>query len=110
MLDTNKIIKLECVEKTHEEEFLRNVTHIKATFDFTQIIELTAQNKIIKNLSNSNIKSLIQNVRSLSLIESVIQSINKNIFNLMPNLNKIDLSRNEINKIENDSFLFTSFE
>ena len=110
MLDTNKIIKLECVEKTHEEEFLRNVTHIKATFDFTQIIELTAQNKIIKNLSNSNIKSLIQNVRSLSLIESKIQSINKNIFNLMPNLNKIDFSRNEINKIENDSFLFTSFE
>ena len=71
---------------------------------------MTAQNKIIKNLTNSNLKSLIQNVRSLSLIESKIQSINKNIFNLMPNLNKIDFSRNEINTIENDSFLFTSFE
>ena len=69
------------------EEFLKNLTEIKSKNDFSQMTELTVKNKLIRNISNSNILALgILHFSSLSIINCKMQSINKGEFNLMLNL------------------------
>ncbi len=104
------IIKLDCVEKANEE-FLQNLTQIKEHYDFSQMLVLTVQNKLIKNVSNSNLRHLLSvNLRNLSITDCKIQFINKGVFNSMLQLKNLSLSRNEIESIETDSFLTEPFE
>ena len=49
-------------------------------------------------------------LRSLSINDCEIETINKGFFNLMLNLIKLDLSRNKIESIGNDSFSVEPFE
>jgi Leucine-rich repeat (LRR) protein len=106
----NKIIKLDCLEKT-KTDFLQNLTQIKINYDFSQMIVLNIQNKLIQNISNSNLRHLISlNLVSLSINNCKIQLINKGIFNSMLQLKNLELSGNEIESIEADSFLTEPFE
>ena len=84
------IIKLDCIEKTNEE-FLHNVSQIKANYDFSQMIVFNVQNKFIKNISNSNLKHLLSvNLRNLLITDCKIQFINKN-FDLHYSLKRSNL-------------------
>jgi Leucine-rich repeat (LRR) protein len=104
------IIKLDCIEKTNEE-FLQNLSQIKANYDFSQMIVFNIQNKFLQNISNSNLKHLLSvNLRNLLMTNCKIQFINKGIFNSMLQLKNLSLSRNEIESIETDSFLTEPFE
>ena len=86
-----EIVKLDCLEKT-DQDFMQNLTKIKEKYDFSQIIELNVKNKLISNISKSNIGKLrTLQLRNLSITECKMQSIDQGIFNLMPNLNKLDL-------------------
>ena len=58
-LNGNKtIIKLDCIEKTNID-FLQNLTKLKENYDFYQMIVFNIQNKLIKNISNSNMRHLL---------------------------------------------------
>jgi Leucine-rich repeat (LRR) protein len=104
------IIKLDCIEKTNEE-FLQNLSQIKANYDFSQMIVFNVQNKLIKNISNSNLRHLLSmNLKDLSISDCKIKSINKGTFNSMLQLKNLSLSRNEIESIEENSFLTEPFE
>ena len=90
---------------------MQNLTKIKQKYDFSQMIELNFNNKLINNISNSSIrKFLTMYLSSLSINDCKIQSINKGIFNSLFNLKKLDLSRNEIESLENDTFSAEPFE
>ena len=53
-MNRNKeIIKLDCIERTNRN-FLQNLTQIKEQYEFSQIIVLNIQFKLIQNISNSN--------------------------------------------------------
>ena len=104
------IIKLDCFENTNQD-FMQNLTKIKQEYDFSQMIELKVKNKLIRNISNSNIGNLrTLQLRRLSITECKIQSISKGIFNLMLNLMKLDLSKNKIETIETHSFSVEPFQ
>jgi Leucine-rich repeat (LRR) protein len=68
----------------------------------------------LRNIFNLNILILISsieklhafNLRSLSINDCRIQSINKGIFNSIPSLKRLSLSRNEIATLGNVSFLY----
>jgi Leucine-rich repeat (LRR) protein len=104
------IIKLDCIEKTNTD-ILKNVSQTKEHYDFSQMIVFTVQNKLIKNISNSNLRHLLSpNLKTLSISDCKIQSIEKGMFNSMLQLTNLSLSRNEIESIEADSFLTEPFE
>ena len=87
LLGRNTIIKLNCIEKTNDD-FINDLKEVKETFVLTQMIELTVRNKLIKNISHSNISSLLTlNIKSLSINDCKISTINKGTFNLMLNFN-----------------------
>jgi Leucine-rich repeat (LRR) protein len=93
------------------DDFMQNFTQVKATYEFSQIIEINIKNKLIKNISNSNVKNLLSlTIKRLTLNDCKIQSINKGVFNSMLQLNSLSLNRNEISSIEVDSFLTEPFE
>jgi Leucine-rich repeat (LRR) protein len=104
------IVKLDCIEKT-EKEFLQDLSQVKENIVMTKMIELNIQNKLIRKISSSNVKHLLSlNLRSLSIKDCKVQSIEKGVFTLMLQLNTLSLARNEIESIENDSFLSEPFE
>jgi Leucine-rich repeat (LRR) protein len=95
---------LNCIEKTYDD-FINDLKEVKETYVLRQMIELTVKNKLIKNISNSNISSLLTlNIKSLWINDCKINTINKGTFSLMSNLNSLSLARNEISSIENDTF------
>jgi Leucine-rich repeat (LRR) protein len=110
-LNGNKtIIQIDCIEKTNEE-FLQNLFQIKTKYDFSQMIVFNIQNKFKQNISNSNFKHLLSvNLRNFSITDCKIKSINKGVFNSMLQLMNLSLSRNEIESIEENSFLTEPFE
>jgi Leucine-rich repeat (LRR) protein len=104
------IIKLECFDKTNED-FIQNLANAKVSYEFSQITEMNIKNKVIKNISNSNIRDLMSlNIKRLAINDCKIQSIYKGIFNSMLQLNSLSLNRNEIDSIEINSFLTDPFE
>ena len=111
LFESNIIIKLDCNEKTNDD-FIQNLAEINETFIFTQMIEFNIKNKLISNISNSNVKILLLSlsVRNLSINECKVKSIEKGLFNLMFQLNALSLAKNEIQSIEKDSFLFQTLE
>ena len=73
LIGIKTIIQLDCIEKTNEE-FLQNVSQIKANYDFSQMIVFNIQNKFIKNISNSNLRHLLSiNLRNLSITDCKIK-------------------------------------
>jgi Leucine-rich repeat (LRR) protein len=106
LLKDKIIISLTCVEK-NDNEFLQNLTQIKANYIFTEMLELTLENKLFKNISKPSVRDLFSNkLVSLSIKNCQVQSINKGLFNVMPLLKKVSLNNNEIDSIEINSFLF----
>ena len=86
--------------------FIKNLTQVQENFFFNEMIEFHIRNKRIYNLSNSNVKALLSiNLKSLSLIDCKLQSIDKGIFNSMLQLNNLSLAKNQIDSFENDSFV-----
>ena len=76
------------------------------------MIEFNIKNKLISNISNSSVKILLLSLslRNLSISECKVKSIEKGLFNLMFQLNALSLTKNEIQSIEKDSFLFQTLE
>jgi insulin-like growth factor-binding protein complex acid labile subunit len=110
-LNENKnILKFDSIEKTNQD-FLQNSTQIKENLNFTGMIAFVIRNKLIKNISNSNVRHLLSvNLKSLSIKDCKLKKIERGIFNFMLQLKNILLSRNEIESIENDSFLTEPYE
>jgi Leucine-rich repeat (LRR) protein len=106
----NIVMSLNCKENS-DQEFIQNVTQLKRDYVLKEIVELYLENKLIKNISNPNVKEMLSNkLVSLSIGNCKVQSINKGIFNQMPNLKNMSLSRNEIDSIELNSFLNKGFQ
>jgi len=76
----NTILKMNCTEE-NVNSFEQNFAQIKENYDISQILELNVNNKIIKNLSCF-----------------------PGLAYLLPTLKKLDLSRNQIESLENNSF------
>jgi hypothetical protein len=54
------ITSLNCKENTNED-FIQNWSQIKGEFIFSEIFALNLENKLIKNISNSNAKEILSN-------------------------------------------------
>jgi len=109
-MDRNTVVKLDCLGNTNAE-FIQNLTKLKENFNFLHIIELNIKNKLIKNIVDSNVKSLFtQSLLRLSLNKCKLKSIEKGMFNLMLQLRELSLSQNEILSIEADSFVVEPYE
>jgi Leucine-rich repeat (LRR) protein len=75
------------------------------------LIELSVKNKVIENISTSNLKEFLSvNLKFLAINDCKIKSINKGIFNQMIQLSNLSLANNEIDSMENNSFLTEPFE
>jgi len=71
------------------------------------MLELTLENKLIRNISKPSVRDLFsKKLVSLSINNCQVQSINKGVFNVMPLLKNLSLNNNEIDSIEINSFLF----
>jgi Leucine-rich repeat (LRR) protein len=103
-------MNLTCKHITNDE-FIQNITQIEKTYVFSEMYEFNLENKLVKNFLNSNVINIFLNsLKILSLNNCTIQSINQGIFNQMPLLEYISLSRNEIDSIEVNSFLGETFQ
>jgi len=102
-------MSLNCKELTNQEYF-QNFSQLKREYILTEMFELNLENKFIKNISNSNVKEILTSkLISLTITNCKIQSISKGIFNQIPLLLNLSLTRNEIDSIEIDSFSTESF-
>ncbi len=107
VFNSTSIIKLECVEKSNTD-FIQN--QIQAAGFYT-LIELSVKNKVIENISTSNLKQFLSvNLKFLAINNCGIKSINKGIFNNMIQLSNLSLTDNEIDSMENNSFFTEPFE
>jgi predicted transcriptional regulator len=69
LIGSKTIIQIDCIERTNEE-FLQDITQLKESYDFSQILVLTVQNKLIRNISNSNLKHFLSvNLRNFSITD-----------------------------------------
>jgi Leucine-rich repeat (LRR) protein len=109
LFNENVIMSLNCKELTNQE-FFQNFTQLKREYILTEMFELNLENKLIKNISNSNVKEILTSkLISLAINNCKIQSISKGIFNHIPLLLNLSLTRNEIDSIEINSFSTESF-
>ena len=71
---------LTCKQKRNNE-FFQDITGTKMNYVFTEMYEFNLENKLVKNILNSNGISIFFNaLTNLSLNNCKIQSINKGIF------------------------------
>jgi Leucine-rich repeat (LRR) protein len=104
------VIKLECIERTNAD-LMQNMENLKENLDYTQMVEFNLKNKLINNISTSNVRYLMSlNLKRLAINICKIQSIEKGIFNSMLQLNSLSLAYNQIYSIEIDSFVTEPYE
>jgi Leucine-rich repeat (LRR) protein len=109
LLNENVLISLNCNENTNKE-FIQNLTQVKREYVLTELVEISLGNKLIKSISKSNVKEILSyKLKTLSINNCKVQSINKGVFNIMSLLTNLSLSRNEIDSIEINSFSTQSF-
>ncbi len=93
-------MSLNCKENS-DQEFIQNLTQLKRDYVFEEIVELYLENKLIKNISNPNVKEILStNLVSLSIANCKVQSIDKGIFSQIPYLKNMSLSSYDISSIE----------
>ncbi len=71
-------MNLTCKQKRNDD-FFQNLTQIKTNYVFTEMYEFNLENKLVKNILNSNVISIFLNALTiLSLNNCKIQSMQSN--------------------------------